>query len=56
MQNKKLNMYERKIMKIVLEEEGIFSIRDLAKKSNMSWQTAKKYLERLKERGLLEEV
>tara|TARA_Y100000310_G_scaffold215332_1_gene216270 strand:- start:841 stop:1011 length:171 start_codon:yes stop_codon:yes gene_type:complete len=56
MQNKYLNGYEKKIMKIIMEEGGYSSIREIAKRTGMSWQTAKKYLERLKKREFLEEA
>ena len=46
-----LNEYEKKIMKVIAEEGGYVTVKEIAKKTGMSRQTAKKYLEKLKARG-----
>jgi DNA-binding MarR family transcriptional regulator len=51
-----LNKYERKILETIMEEGSHLSIREIADKCGMSWQTAKKYLDKLKNKDLLEEV
>lgn len=49
------NKQERAILKVLYEARRTMTIRDIAEKSGMSWVTAKKYLKRLKERGVIQE-
>ena len=39
------NRQERMILKVVFEEQRGMSVREIAKKSQMSWITAKKYID-----------
>jgi len=48
-----LNPYERKIMKELYYAGKPLTTNEVAEKSDLSWQTAKKHLEQMRERGLL---
>jgi len=50
------NKHEKAILKVIYDSRRAMTIREIAKKSSISWVTAKKYLKRLKDRGYLIEV
>lgn len=50
-----LNGYERAILKALHSSMRPMSAREVSEKAGISWVTARKYLRRLAEKGLVEE-
>jgi len=47
------NRQERAILKVAFEEQRVMSVKEIAEKAQMSWVTARKYVENLLKRGWL---
>jgi len=57
MPNKKtyFNKNEKAILKVIYDSRRFMTIRDIAKKADLSWVTTRKYLKKLQEKGYVKE-
>ncbi|MFZ3077746.1 MAG: helix-turn-helix domain-containing protein [Candidatus Aenigmatarchaeota archaeon] len=49
-----LNLFEKRVLEILLEHDYFLTTTEVSKKSKISWNTAKKYLEGFLEKGWIE--
>lgn len=50
-----LNQKEMSLLISIIQKKRVYRIRELANSTKMSWNTAKKYIEKFKKEGLVEE-
>ena len=51
----KLDLYDRAILKVLTEYDNYLSVKKIAKKVQISWNTALRHLQKLEKLGLIEE-
>ena len=54
MKKSSFNLQERKILKVLGSTRRALAVNEIAKKSNLSWVTVKKHLEKLAKRRWVE--